>query len=128
MNIDVLIVKKKLDKDLSSGIKEFEKRLSRNCKIKIENFKTEAALLSKIKSNDFVYSIIPGNSVSSEEFSQWIENSQMKTSKLTFVIGLDHFNERSLSKMSFSEDMTALILIEQIYRAFRIMNNEPYHK
>lgn len=128
MNFEIYIVKSKIDKDTMAAIKEFEKRLSRYSKIKIENFKNDKQLLNKLKDHDFTYSIKPGSSRSSEDFSDWIKNLQMKTSKIVFLIGLETEKSISLSQLTYSEETTALILTEQIYRAFRIMNNEPYHK
>jgi len=82
---------------------------------------------------------IQGKQTDSIKFAQTIANLQtFGTSKLTFIIGgslglaesvvKSCQMQLSLSKMTFPHQLTRLILLEQIYRAFRIINNEPYHK
>ena len=79
-----------------------------------------------------------GQTFSSREFSAWLERKQTGVSKrLTFVIGgaygfskavYNRANEQlSLSKMTFSHQLVRVIFAEQLYRAFTILNNEPYH-
>ena len=75
--------------------------------------------------------------MSIEEFAEYLNDKFSKTSALTFVIGgsyglSDELKKRandsiSLSKMTFLHQMTRLILLEQIYRAFKINRNEVYH-
>lgn len=97
-------------------------------------------LLKHIKENDYVISLeILGNKLDSVKFSKKIENLGLTgNSNIVFVIGgslgLDpRISKRSDYKISFS-DMTfphqlmRVVLLEQIYRGFRIMRNEPYHK
>ncbi|MDY6064923.1 MAG: 23S rRNA (pseudouridine(1915)-N(3))-methyltransferase RlmH [Finegoldia sp.] len=97
-------------------------------------------ILAKIKDSHYVISLeIGGKNLSSEEFSKKIEELQVQGhSNLAFVIGgsLGLSKEvlkrsdysLSFSKMTFPHQLMRLILLEQIYRAFRIMNNLPYHK
>ena len=97
-------------------------------------------ILSKIKSNDYVINLdLNKKEFDSVEFSKFIEQKMVESgSSLTFVIGGSYglsnkVKERanysiSLSKMTFLHQMTRLILLEQIYRAFKILNNETYHK
>ena len=72
------------------------------------------------------------------EFSTYLDNKQQTVGKrLVFLIGGPYgFSQRvydaaqgkiSLSKMTFSHQMVRLFLIEQIYRAYTILNNQPYH-
>lgn len=97
-------------------------------------------ILSKIKADDFVYLLaINGQMLSSLELakSMQVQMTQGK-STLVFVIGgslgtSDAVNKRanqaiSFGKMTLPHQLMRLVLTEQIYRAFRIQNNEPYHK
>ena len=97
-------------------------------------------ILSNINERDFVIALaIEGNQLTSEQFANFI-NSQMINSitNLTFVIGgslglSDNVMSRSNYKLSFSKmtlphQLMQLILIEQIYRGFKIIRCEPYHK
>lgn len=96
-------------------------------------------LLNKISSSDFVVLLDEnGKQFSSEGFSEYIQkrlNSGIK--QLVFIIGGPYgFSEEvynradsklSLSKMTFSHQMVRLFFVEQLYRAFTILKNEPYH-
>lgn len=79
-----------------------------------------------------------GKEFTSREFSTYLDNKQQTVGKrLVFLIGGPYgFSQRvydaaqgkiSLSKMTFSHQMVRLFLVEQIYRAYTIMNNQPYH-
>lgn len=93
-----------------------------------------------ISKSSFVYALaIDGQKLSSEKFSENIQKQMLGGfSEISFVIGgslglSDEVLQRSNYKISFS-DMTfphqlmRVILLEQIYRSFKIMKNEPYHK
>ncbi|GHA35076.1 ribosomal RNA large subunit methyltransferase H [Salinimicrobium marinum] len=96
-------------------------------------------ILDKIAPSDFLVLLDEnGKQFSSEGFSEYIQkrlNSGMK--QLIFVIGGPYgFSEEvysraqsklSLSKMTFSHQMVRLFFVEQLYRAFTILKNEPYH-
>lgn len=82
---------------------------------------------------------VSGNQMSSEGLAGLLHEKEIGgTSHLSFIIGgdlglsgdvLERCDERlSLSPMTFTHQMVRLILLEQIYRAFRIMRGEPYHK
>lgn len=79
-----------------------------------------------------------GKEFTSREFSTYLDNKQQTVGKrLVFLIGGPYgFSQRvydaaqgkiSLSKMTFSHQMVRLFLVEQIYRAYTILNNQPYH-
>ena len=97
-------------------------------------------ILSKIKDNSYVIALaIDGKNLSSEELAETINKLGVRgVSNITFVIGgslglSDEVLSRadyklSFSKMTFPHQLMRLILLEQVYRAFRIMKNEPYHK
>jgi|TARA_B110000914_G_C15516386_1_gene473836 23S rRNA (pseudouridine1915-N3)-methyltransferase len=116
-------------------LKDQKSKLQKNIQIKKEGEK----IISVLKKNDFIVILDEnGQHKSSLEFSEFIQkklNSGMKT--LTFIIGGPYgFSEKikmlsnqqlSLSKMTFSHEMVRLFFTEQLYRAFSILNNEPYH-
>jgi 23S rRNA (pseudouridine1915-N3)-methyltransferase len=99
-----------------------------------------ANILKHIKENAYVIALaINGTNLSSEGLAELIEDLGIKgSSNITFVIGgslglsttvLSRANYKlSFSKMTFPHQLMRLILIEQIYRGFRIINGEPYHK
>ncbi|MCI6277406.1 MAG: 23S rRNA (pseudouridine(1915)-N(3))-methyltransferase RlmH [Clostridium sp.] len=97
-------------------------------------------ILSKIKDNAYVIAMdLKGKTLSSEEFSSFIDNCGIQgNSNLVFIIGgslglskdvLNRANYKlCFSKMTFPHQLFRVMLLEQIYRGFRIMKGEPYHK
>lgn len=97
-------------------------------------------ILDKIKQDEYVILLdVTGDEMDSKELSKKIENCMINgKSTIDFVIGgslghgqelLDRANYRlSFSKLTFPHQLMRLILVEQIYRAFKIMKNENYHK
>jgi len=156
MNIKIIALGKIKEKFLKEGVDEFLKRLTPYSSIEIveltpieikdENLIERALdeegekILSLIKPTSFVITMeIGGRQFSSEEFSEKIEeliNEGM--AELVFVIGSScgiskNVSARanlkmSMSKMTFLHQFARLILVEQIYRAFKIMKGEKYHK
>lgn len=148
--IKIVCVGKIKEKFLSLAISEYLKRLSKYTKIDIVQVADEAnaekalkvegeKILSKIKPDEYVIALdISGESISSIEFAKKIDNVFNSYSKLTFVIGGSYglstqVKKRSnyllsFSKMTFPHQMFRVILLEQIYRAYKINNNESYHK
>lgn len=156
MNIKVIALGKLKEKFLKEGIEEFQKRLTPYANFEIielspveirdENL-TERALdeeaqkiLSHIKPQSYVITLeIQGKMLSSEEFAKKINNLTIDgISEIIFVIGSSCglsklVSERadfklSFSKMTFLHQFARLILVEQIYRAFKIIKGETYHK
>ena len=97
-------------------------------------------LIDKLKDDSYIFTLeIKGKKYTSEAFAETIEKLTVQgKSHLTFVIGgslglhekiLKFSNQPiSFSDMTFPHQLMRVILTEQIYRAFRIMSNEPYHK
>ena len=108
--------------------------------IRIVKEKEGERLLKNIKDDAYVVCLcIDGKQLNSEELSEKIEKLGIQgTSHIYFVIGgslglADEVVKRanfklSFSPMTFPHQLMRLILLEQIYRAYRIMNHEPYHK
>lgn len=156
MNIKIIALGKIKEKFLKEGIEEFLKRLRPYAgveiielspvEIKDENLISKALdeeaekILSHIKQQSFVITLeIQGKMLSSEEFAAKInELSNQGIGELIFVIGSScglspkvsaraNF-KLSMSKMTFLHQFARLLLVEQIYRAFKILKNETYHK
>jgi 23S rRNA (pseudouridine1915-N3)-methyltransferase len=155
MNIKLITIGKTDNKDLQSLIDEYTKRLSFYIKFDLEiipdikNVKNLSEAQQKEKEGEIILSKITPtdhlilldengktfNSVSFSDFLQKKMNAGIKT--LVFVIGGPYgFSETvykqaigkvSLSEMTFSHQMVRLFIIEQIYRGFTILKNEPYH-
>ncbi|MFD0975246.1 23S rRNA (pseudouridine(1915)-N(3))-methyltransferase RlmH [Salinimicrobium gaetbulicola] len=155
MTIKLLTIGKTDDKQLQSLIDTYVKRLEHYNRFELEilpdlkktkNLSVEQQkamegklILDKVNTSDFLVLLDEnGKQYSSEGFSEYIQkrlNSGMK--QLIFVVGGPYgFSEEvyqrangkvSLSKMTFSHQMVRLFFVEQIYRAFTILRNEPYH-
>ncbi|MEC1717233.1 23S rRNA (pseudouridine(1915)-N(3))-methyltransferase RlmH [Schinkia azotoformans] len=133
MNIKIYIVGDKIEKTFLEGIKEYEKRLSRYCKVKLQHFKNEEQLLKKL--SDKTYKIlvsVMGTTFTSEELAEKINQLGITgKSDVTIIIGannLPHDELLAISPMEMDLGIKTLIMFEQIYRSYRILNNEPYHK
>ncbi len=154
MQIRVIATGKIKEKWLQAGIDEYKKRLSRYCKLAITTvpdtpdhwpagkaLQTEADLLLKqIKPQSFVIALdLQGSRYQSVQLAgamdQWFTRGG---SEIVFVIGGSNGLDRSvidraqetlcLSDLTFTHQMARMILLEQCYRGFRILRNEPYHK
>lgn len=98
-------------------------------------------ILKQIKDTDYVVTLeILGRQMTSEKFADFIENEMMegKGRDLVFVIGGSNGLSKyvmfrsdyalSFSEMTFPHQLMRVVLLEQIYRALKIIRNEPYHK
>ncbi|SHH31148.1 23S rRNA (pseudouridine(1915)-N(3))-methyltransferase RlmH [Thermosipho atlanticus] len=147
-----IIIPGKISKHLFDSYNFYVDKIKRFSKIKV-NFvklggdlnklpksvvlKREAEeILKKLKGNDYVLIDLHGKMLNSIEFSKMLENYRLK-GKIHFVIGgplgidekiVNGALERiSLSQLTFTHELALIILLEQIFRGFKIMNNENYH-
>ena len=158
MKVTLICVGKVKERFYREAIKEYEKRLGayiklntieiNDEKVKAEN-DSEIALamekegnniLSKIKDTQYVITLeILGKSISSEQFAAKIDNLMLTgKSDVVLVIGgsyglSDSVKKRSdyalsFSKMTFPHQMMRVVLLEQVYRAYRIITGASYHK
>ncbi len=155
MKIKLLAVGKTDDKNLNQLIELYQNRLKHYVKFEIEiipdikNVKNLSEAQQREKEGDFILAKLQntdqlillddkGKQYTSIEFSQFLQkkmNSGIK--QLVLVIGGPYgFSDAvykkangklSLSKMTFSHQMIRLFIVEQIYRGFTILKNEPYH-
>ena len=157
--IKILCVGKIKEKFYRDALAEYEKRISRYCKLRIIEVADEktpdkcsvaqreqilakeaARLLSHIGDNDYVIALaIDGAVQDSAAFAAHLEALAVSgRSSVVFVIGgsfglhnsiLCRSDERlSFSAMTFPHQLMRVILLEQLYRSWRIRNHEPYHK
>lgn len=156
--IKIIAVGKIKEKGMNLLIQEYVKRLSAFTKVEIIEVADEATtasssaleqqvkekegakLLAKIKDNDYVILLdLWGKMYDSVKFSSHIADLQTYGhSNLAFVIAgslgpgeniYKRANERwKLSDLTFTHQMTRVLILEQIYRAYMIQNNSPYHK
>lgn len=147
--IKVICVGKIKEKYFIEGVKEYQKRISKYTKLEIielpdynydvSKTKLEEGknILSKIKEKDFVVTLeVEGKKFSSPELSEFIDKNISRN--IIFIIGgsnglskevLDRSNYAlSFSDLTFPHQLFRIILLEQIYRSFKILNNESYHK
>ena len=146
----IICVGKVKEKFFVDAINEYSKRISKYTKLEIIEIPDESnesiamkkegeKILSKIKDNDYVVTLeIEGNILTSLEFAKKIDNNFNSNKNLTFVIGGSYGLDESVksrsdyklsfSKFTFPHQLFRVILLEQIYRAYKINNNENYHK
>ena len=150
--IKIITVGSIKEKYLKDAIEEYTKRLSKYTNIEIVEVKDEGLveptkaisleeekILKHINDKDYIITLeIEGKEFTSEAFAEKLDKIQLETSNITFIIGGsygldDSIKERSNYKLSFSNltfphQLFRVLLLEQIYRAFKINNNESYHK
>lgn len=158
LNINILCIGKIKEKFLKDAINEYSKRLSKYCKLMIlelpdekipdklnntisNEIKTKECnnIIKHIKKDSYIICLdLTGKQLSSEEFSENLDNLSLKTSNITFIIGgslgltndLLQLSKQKIcfSKMTFPHQLIRVFLLEQLFRAFKISNGETYHR
>ena len=150
--IKILCVGKIKEKFFKEAINEYLKRINKYSKIEIIEVedidlnnkdlnleKEKNNLLKYVNDKDYIVTLeIEGKQMDSKEFSETIDKTLINYPNITFIIGgsygihNDIKNKSSLklsfSKMTFPHQLFRIILLEQIYRGFKIIKNESYHK
>ena len=150
--IKIICIGKIKEKFYKEAIEEYQKRLSKYTKLELielpdvtsDNIniileKERDLINSKLKEKEYIITLeIEGNELSSIELSNKIDELLINNSNITFIIGGSYglhqdIKEKSNYKLSFSKltfphQLFRVILLEQIYRSFKIINNETYHK
>ena len=148
--ITIIAVGKVKEKYIKDGINDYIKRLSKYTKIELievddspidsKSLKIESDnILKKINNKSYIITLeIDGEQLNSVELSNIINKNIDNYTNITFIIGgsngLDDSIKQlsnyklSFSKLTFPHQLFRLILLEQIYRSFKILNNESYHK
>ncbi len=158
MKINIICMGNIKEKFFRQAIDEYIKRISKFSKVEIVELKEEKIsqnpsdkeiesalsreaekILAKIAPNSFSYILaVEGKQMDSVEFAKDLSNKQVQGySSFNFIIGSSHGLSDmvkskgvkfSFSKMTFPHQLMRVILLEQVYRAFKINNNEEYHK
>lgn len=150
--IKIICLGKIKESFLEDAIKEYKKRISKYQQLEIIELQDEGIndkkvalkkekekILKVLNKKDYIITLeIEGKEESSEEFAKRLNNIFIENSNITFIIGgsygLDDEiktlsnHKMSFSKMTFPHQLFRVILLEQVYRAFKIINNEEYHK
>ena len=149
--IKIITVGKIKEKYYTDAVNEYLKRLSKYTKIdlievKDEDYDVSKTLLTEknnilkyVDDKDYVITLeIEGEELDSVSLSKKLNDIQLNNSNITFIIGgsfglSDNIKKisnykLSFSKMTFPHQLFRVILLEQIYRSFKIINNEEYHK
>ncbi len=155
MKITLLVVGKTDKTYIKEAVAEYQKRLkhyigfdievipdvkkAKNITDKIQKIKEGENILARIGAGKEMHLFDEGGKMySSKEFASFLEKKMVNgVRELIFVIGGPYgfsddvyktaVSKISLSKMTFSHQMARLLCVEQIYRAFTILNGEPYH-
>ena len=143
--IKIICVGKIKEKFYRDAVSEYMKRLGKYHKVIIEEVndstieKERDLIIRHIKDRDYIVVLdINGKNLDSLEFSSFIDKNLAAHANITFIIGGSlgiHSDIKSMadyslsfSKMTFPHQLFRVILLEQIYRSFKIMKNETYHK
>ena len=144
--IKIICLGKIKEKYLNYLINDYQKRITKYHKIEIIELKDENNLekeknniLKYINIHDYVIALdIDGENLTSIELAQKIDKIFLTNGTITFIIGSSEglhsdIKQRadyrlSFSKLTFPHGLFRGILLEQIYRSFKIINNETYHK
>jgi len=151
MKIKIIAVGKLKKSYLTEGINDYLSRLNHYAKTEIIEVKDVddtlprakeiegENLLKQIKDKDYVIALtLREDMIDSEDLAKKISRCLNKVESLVFVIGgslglskdvLNRANYKlTLSRLTFPHQLTRLIILEQLYRSFKIINNEKYHK
>ena len=149
--IKIICVGSIKEKYLKDAIKEYKKRLSKYTKLEIieiksietddinKNLKEESnSILKYINKKDYVITLdIEGSQIDSINLSKKIDNILIQKDIIFIIGGSNGLGETvknvsndlvSFSKLTFPHQLFRVLLLEQIYRGFKIINNETYHK
>lgn len=149
--ITIITVGKIKEKYIKEGINDYLKRISKYTKIELIELEDESfdktktlkieseKILKKINPKSYIITLeIDGKESSSIELANLIEKTTSINSNITFIIGGSYGLDDSIknisnyklsfSKMTFPHQLFRLIFLEQIYRSYKIINNEEYHK
>lgn len=132
MNITIYSEITEMEDFYKGLLREYEKRLSKDCRITLRGFDKNEAPFPSDDTKHYAVAIHPqAPLISSEDFAQMIGSVGLKGFfnlsfyPFPFENADRHF---SLSRFSLSPPLLAVLLYEQIYRAYRILGNAPYHK
>lgn len=149
--IKIITVGKLKEDYFKDAVSEYLKRLSKYTKIDLievadENFdipktleKEKDSILKHISNKEYIITLeIEGKELTSTELADKLNNTFIQNSDITFIVGgsyglhedIKKMSNYSLSfsKMTFPHQLFRIMLLEQLYRSYKILNNETYHK
>ena len=143
--IKIICIGKLKEKYLKDGVNDYLKRINKYHKVRIielpdSNISKECEeILNHIDSKDYLIALcIEGNKLSSPDLAEKIDKTFITYPNITFIIGgSDGRSEEvknkchyklSFSTLTYPHGLFRILLLEQIYRSFKILNNEKYHK
>lgn len=155
MNIELIVIGKTDQQEVAALMEQYAKRVNHYCRFTVttiadvKNTRNMAASRQKQLEGEMILKLITegdwlvlmderGRQFTSMEYADWLQKRMLSgVKRLVIVIGgpygfsdqvYQRANEKiSLSKMTFSHQIVRAIFAEQLYRAFTILNNEPYH-
>ncbi len=155
MNIELIVIGKTDQQEVAALVEQYAKRVNHYCRFTVttiadvKNTRNMAASRQKQLEGEMILKLITegdwlvlmderGRQFTSMEYADWLQKRMLSgVKRLVIVIGgpygfsdqvYQRANEKiSLSKMTFSHQIVRAIFAEQLYRAFTILNNEPYH-
>lgn len=143
--IKIICIGKLKEQYLKEGINDYQKRINKYHKLEIIELldsnidKEKELILKNITPKDYIITLdIEGTNISSKELANKLDKTFITNPNITFIIGgsdglhqdikkLSNYS-LSFSKLTFPHGLFRLILLEQLYRSFKILNNESYHK
>lgn len=147
--IKIICIGKIKEDYLKKGINEYKKRISKYTKIEIIELEDESKgdiltkekdkIIKYIDKKDYIITLqIEGNQIDSETLATKIDQTFLNYPNVTFIIGgsyglhdgikqISNY-KLSFSKLTFPHQLFRVMLLEQIYRCFKINNHETYHK
>ncbi len=158
IKVTLIALSKLKEKYLKDASDEYLKRLSRYCKLQVVEIEPERlndnpsqneinsalekeaqAVFKRIPESSYVAAMcIEGKKLSSEDFAKTLSSAQFSSGGITFIIGssyglADSVKKRadirlSVSDMTFPHQLFRIMLLEQIYRGFKINEGSAYHK
>lgn len=155
INISIIAVGTKMDTWVTDGYHEYAKRLNKYCRLTLQevsitkrNKSTNPEhakqiesnlIIEKIKPSDYVIALdIYSKQYTTEELASHLNKLSLKTSSISFIIGgpdgmsqdcLSKAHDKiSLSKLTLPHPLVRIVLVEQLYRAYSLLDNHPYHK
>lgn len=138
MNIKLFINEKtKVEGYYEAAAAEYIKRLKRYCKISVKKYKSREKLLREIQAMKCIICIDEDSGqLCSEELAERISEAEVKgISSAAVIVGekapmefSTEIKRLSVSRMSLSCGLLSVVVLEQIYRAYKIINGEAYHK
>lgn len=144
--IKIIALGKIKEQYLKDMINDYKERINKYHKLEIielkdtNNLSEEANLIKNhISNNDFIITLeIEGKMLDSLDFAKLIDKTFINYSNIAFIIGSSNGIDQSIkeisnyhlsfSKLTYPHGLFRAILLEQIYRAYKINNNETYHK